>query len=444
MSLITATKAIADSPLRGFHWYLVAFALLSPFADGYLISVLGVGIEPITEQFQLNSVWQGLLGAAALGGIFIGSLVGGWAADHFGRRAVFRIDLLVLLLVSLAMLWVNDPFWLTVLRLLAGVSTGASYPIASLMITETVPAKYRGTTISLITIAWFFGAMTAYLAGGWLVDLGPEGWRVAFACAAIPAIAAIVGRWRCRESNMWLARQGREVEALRAVRAQYGEEYALAGLETGVREKAGLGAIVRHGYLGKLVFVAVFWGCSLVPLNIVFAFGPLLLDELGLGPETASNAVLVINVLLFVGCVLWSLIMNTAKRRSVVIWSFALSGLALAVLGSVPGLPVWAVIALLAGFALAICGSQILQPLYPNEIFPTAFRGSAMGLASATARVFAVIGIFFAPQILNSYGIAATLLTAAGISVIGALISVKWAPETLLPRTVHAAPPNAS
>ena len=38
-------------------------------------------------------VWQGLIAAAALFGILVGSPLGGWAADKWGRKPMFMIDM---------------------------------------------------------------------------------------------------------------------------------------------------------------------------------------------------------------------------------------------------------------------------------------------------------------------------------------------------------------
>jgi MFS transporter, putative metabolite transport protein len=83
-----------------------------------------------------------------------------------------------------------------------------------------------------------------------------------------------------------------------------------------------------------------------------------------------------------------------------------------------------------AAYAVLIGGTQILQWVYPNELFPTEIRGSAVGLASSISRIGAAIGTFLVPLSLTSLGIGPTMLIAAAITLLGALISQFPAPET--------------
>jgi len=77
-----------------------------------------------------------------------------------------------------------------------------------------------------------------------------------------------------------------------------------------------------------------------------------------------------------------------------------------------------------------IGGAQVLEYVYPNELFPTEIRASAVGLATSLSRIGAAVGTYLVPISLASYGIANTMFAAALISLFGALISWWLAPET--------------
>lgn len=72
----------------------------------------------------------------------------------------------------------------------------------------------------------------------------------------------------------------------------------------------------------------------------------------------------------------------------------------------------------------------MLEYVYPNELFPTEIRASAVGLATSLSRIGAAVGTYLVPISLASYGIANTMFAAALISLFGALISWWLAPET--------------
>ncbi|HMM06336.1 MAG TPA: MFS transporter, partial [Clostridiales bacterium] len=64
------------------------------------------------------------------------------------------------------------------------------------------------------------------------------------------------------------------------------------------------------------------------------------------------------------------------------------------------------------------------------ELFPTEIRASAFGIATAISRIGAAIGTFALPWVLQQGGIQTTMLLATGITVLGLVICILWAPET--------------
>ncbi|HMM06105.1 MAG TPA: MFS transporter, partial [Clostridiales bacterium] len=64
------------------------------------------------------------------------------------------------------------------------------------------------------------------------------------------------------------------------------------------------------------------------------------------------------------------------------------------------------------------------------ELFPTEIRASAFGIATAISRIGAAIGTFALPWVLQHGGTQITMLLAAGITLLGLIICIFWAPET--------------
>ncbi len=84
-----------------------------------------------------------IMAAAALVGIFGGSLIFGWLSDRIGRHKLFTIDLAVFAIAAFATFFVTDVWQLIVLRLIVGLAVGADYPLAMTMVTEWMPTKSR-------------------------------------------------------------------------------------------------------------------------------------------------------------------------------------------------------------------------------------------------------------------------------------------------------------
>ena len=57
-------------------------------------------------------------------------------------------------------------------------------------------------------------------------------------------------------------------------------------------------------------------------------------------------------------------------------------------------------------------------------------RGSAVGLASSASRIGAAAGTYLVLEALTHLGIGPTMIVGAAITLVGALVSVAWAPET--------------
>jgi len=179
-----------------------------------------------------------------------------------------------------------------------------------------------------------------------------------------------------------------------------------------------------------MAFITIFWTCSIVSLFAVYAFGPKILGALSLTGSLANYGSAFITVMFLVGCLVALFFVDRAGRRPLIIHSFAWAGLALLLLGIFQSATSWIILVLFASYAIMIGGTQILQWVYPNELFPTEIRGSAVGLASSLSRIGAVIGTYLVPEALSHIGIGPTMITAAVITLVGAGVSVAWAPET--------------
>lgn len=424
------TNALDDAPLSKFHKKLAAYASGGPFLDGYVLSIIGVAMVQITPQLGLSSSWQGLIGASALIGIFLGAFLGGWLTDKFGRQAMFTIDLVAIIACSVAQYFVQEAVLLFVLRLLIGMAVGADYPIATSLLAEFSPRKYRGPLLGAFVTMWFVGAAAAYIVGEILLRVSEDGWRWMLVSAAVPAIIIVIARHGTPESPRWLLKKGRVDEANEVLRTVFGPDVSVADLPAEENENIDVRALVRSGYGKRMAFITIFWTCSVVPLFAVYAFAPAILSALKLEGGLANIGSALITVMFLVGCLVAVFVVNRMGRRSLIIHSFLWAGVAMLLLGVFPDAPSWALMTLFALYAILIGGTQILQWVYPNELFPTEIRGSAVGLASSLSRIGAAIGTYLVPLSLSGIGIGPTMIIAAAITLLGAIVSFFWAPET--------------
>ena len=197
-----------------------------------------------------------------------------------------------------------------------------------------------------------------------------------------------------------------------------------------VHENLRVSSLIKAGYGKRMAFITIFWTCSIVPLFAVYAFGPKILGALGLTGGLANYGSAFITLMFLVGCVVGLFLVDRIGRRPLIIHSFMWGGVALLLLGIFPDASPYLVLALFAGYAVTIGGTQILQWIYPNELFPTEIRGSAVGLASSLSRIGAAIGTYLVPVSLAHIGIGGTMIVGAVVTFTGAVVSLMWAPET--------------
>ncbi|WP_158842835.1 MFS transporter [Saccharothrix deserti] len=427
---MTAAHVLDDAPLSKFHKKLALYSSGGPFLDGYVLSIIGVAMVQIAPQLNLNSSMQGLIGASALIGIFLGGFAGGYLTDKFGRQVLYTVDLIAIIVCSIAQFWADDAIWLFVLRLLIGMAVGADYPIATSLLAEFTPRRHRGPLLGALVVMWFVGAAAAYVVGQLLLNTGPDGWRWMLASAAIPGIIIVLLRLGTPESPRWLAKKGRTDEAQAVLRQVFGPGVTVSDLPDEERENVDLKAILRSGYGGRMLYITVFWTCSIVPLFAIYAFGPTILGALNLSGGLANIGSALITVMFLLGCAAALLLVNRMGRRPLVIHSFIWSGMALLLLAFFPDAPASVIMLLFAAYAVIIGGTQILQWIYPNELFPTEVRGTAVGIASSLSRIGAAVGTYLVPVSLAGWGISGTMFAATAISLVGAIVSAFWAPET--------------
>lgn len=424
--------SIEDVPLNGFHQLMTVRTGGGWVLDGYVLSIIGVAMMHFSEDLKLDNFWQGLIAASALIGIFFGGFLGGKLTDLVGRQKLYFVGPILFTLCSMGQYWAESGVALFLFRFMIGIGVGFEYPVAGSLLTEFLPQKYRGPRLAALTILWFVGAALAYIVGNLLLTHGgAEAWRLVLASPAVIGVLLLLVRLGSPESPRWLVSKGRLDEANRVIQKVYGPAFSLANLPAQPQEKKlSLGSLLHSGYGKRMLFVAVFWSCSVIPVFAVYSFAPKVLQALNLKGDWASYGSVAITLMFVVGCVIATRLIDVLGRRSLVIHSFLWSALALLGLGAFSGGASSLVLSLFGAYAVFIGGAQVLQLVYPNELFPTEIRAFAVGMGASLSRIGAAIGTWLVPISLQSIGIGNTMFAAAAVSLVGLVVSVALAPET--------------
>ncbi|WP_394229136.1 MFS transporter [Shewanella colwelliana] len=420
-------KSFDDLEFTPLHKKIMLWGSGGPFLDGYVLVIIGLALQQLTPALELDAQWIGLVGAATLVGLFIGTALFGYIADLFGRKLMFMIDIIAIAVLSFATMFISSPVELVILRFLIGIVIGADYPIATSMVAEFSPTKQRAFTMGFIAAMWYVGATAANMVGYLLYDV-QDGWRWMFGSAIIPCLIILLGRFHLPESPRWLLKKGRIQECKQVMLDFFGKDIEMSFEPA---EETKYSKLFETVYLKRILFVGIIWTCQVIPMFAIYTFGPEIIELLGFtdGKDAALGNI-VISIFFMAGCIPAMYWLNSIGRRPLLIGSFAIMTAALALLGIVTNPNIWLIVAAFAIYAFFSGGPGILQWLYPNELFPTEIRASAVGAVMSFSRIGTIISTYALPVFMATYGISATLLVGAAISLLGLVVSVFMAPET--------------
>ncbi|MDW2742889.1 MFS transporter [Atlantibacter subterraneus] len=416
-----------DMHFSAIHRRIMLWGSGGPFLDGYVLVMIGVALEQLTPIIHLDATWTGMLGAATLAGLFIGTSLFGYISDRVGRRKMFLADIIAIGLISVATMFISSPVELLVMRVLIGIVIGADYPIATSMITEFSSTRQRAFAVGFIAAMWYVGATCANLVGWCLYDI-EGGWRWMLGSAFIPCVIILIGRFDLPESPRWLIRKGRIAECQQMMEKIFGEPVIF---DEEPAQQTRFLQLFNKRHFPFVLFIAIIWTCQVIPMFAIYTFGPQIVGLLGWDQgKSAALGNVVISLFFMLGCLPAMYWLNSIGRRPLLIGSFAMMTLALTLLGLIPDLTMWLVVVAFAIYAFFSGGPGILQWLYPNELFPTDIRASAVGVIMSLSRIGTIISTWLLPLFIAQYGVSRTMLMGALISLIGLVVSVVLAPET--------------
>ncbi len=422
------SKHFEDLALTPFVRKVTFFSSGGAFLDGYVLSIIGVALVQLTVFLSLDATWTAAIGVAAFVGIFAGTILGGYLTDIIGRKRMFTLDVIAIGVCSILCMFMDSAIQLVILRFLIGFFVGADYPIATSLIAEYTPKHHRAKTMGTVAAAWYFGATLAAIVGFLLYNVD-GGWAWMLGSAVIPSVILLIGRHGIPESPMWLARKGRLDEAQEVVYTVFGSDVIFDYEEP---SDVRLSTLFKKGYLGRVVFMGVFILCQVVPMYAIYTFGPNILSLFGL--NEGADSVLgeaVISILFLIGTFPAMHWLNKFGRRKTLLVSLGCMAIGLLILGIWPSAPVLVVFFAFSLYAFFSGAPGILQWLYPNEMFPTEIRATAVGVAIGISRIGTIVSTSILPWCLAEFGIGPTMLAGGALVVIALVASIIFAPETM-------------
>ncbi|MGG3573491.1 MFS transporter [Bacillus gobiensis] len=425
-------RTLEEMPLGKFHFQMFFYTGGGAFIDGYIIGIIAVALAVLQPQFDMSLTVVGMIAMAMYVGMFFGGILGGYLTDLIGRKKMFILDLSIFVIASIPQYFVTDPMQLVILRFILGFAAGADYPISATYMAEFAPSKHRGALLGGLIALWYVGYGMSFLVGYWMLALGEDSWRWMLASSAIPAIIILLARIKMPESPLWLASKGKEKGANAIIQGIFGKDVVLSE-SFEAKEKTSFMDMFKNGYGKWTLFIALFWTLQVAPAFAIATFIPEVLGQLGFADGNKEYlGSTIMSLFYLVGLIPAVYLVEKLGRRPVLIWPFLVSAIILVILGITSS---WQMsftytITLFVIYGIFNTSMNIHQWIYPNELFPTKIRGTAVGFGTGMSRIGASLSTFLFPMILTNYGLEMTLYVCAGLFFAGFLISLVMAPET--------------
>ena len=423
---------------RLFFWSLTS--ALAGFLFGFDTVVISGAEKTIQSLWGLSPGWHGIAMGSALYGTVVGSLIGGWPTDRFGRKkTLLWIGVLYFVGAVGSGLATNLTLFIAA-RFIGGLGIGISTVAAPLYISEIAPPKQRGRLAGMFQFNIVFGILIAFVSNALLAGVGENAWRWMLGVAAFPSFLYAVMCLGIPESPRWLlSRKGDRaggIDVLRRIQpaASESEIEAVANEITAASTAEGTTGLFWSRRLHKPILLAILIAFfnQLSGINAILYFAPRIFELTGLGAKAAllqSVGIGLTNlVFTFVG--LW-LIDRLGRRTLLYIGSFGyISSL---------GLTAWAfftqhysivpacIFAFIAAHAI---GQGAVIWVFISEIFPNRHRAEGQALGSFTHWIFAALLTTFFPRMVSSFPPGYVFSFFAGMMVLQLIWVKTMVPET--------------
>jgi MFS family permease len=375
----------------------------------------------------------------------LGALGFGWLTDRIGRKKLFFITLALYLTATAATALSWSVASYALFRFLTGAGIGGEYTAINSTIQELVPARYRGWTDLVINGSFWIGAAMGATSAIVLLDphlIGPDlGWRLAYLTGACLGLVVFVMRMWIPESPRWLMIHGRPGQAETIVADI---ERSVLGDATDTRQRVWPKIRLKmrdHTPLREVAHTlfTVYRQRSLVGLALMiaqaffynaifFTFALILTDFFGIASNQVGWYILPFAAGNFLGPLLLGRLFDTLGRRTMIAFTYGVSGVLLALSGYLFAIGVlsaqtqtiaWMVIFFFASPA-ASAAYLTVSETFPLEVRALAIAlfyavGTGIGGVAGPALFGVLIDTGSRNSVFAGYLLGAALMIAAAV-----------------------------
>ncbi|KAI8145933.1 phosphate:H+ symporter [Fennellomyces sp. T-0311] len=369
-------------------------------------------------------------------GTVVGQLLFGWLADRLGRKRMYGIELIIMIVGTIGQtLAGNGPaasFWavITFWRIIVGIGIGGDYPLSSVITSEFATTKRRGAMMAAVFAMQGFGQVTASLVGLIVTAAYQDAirasaenldyvWRIVVGLGAVPGCIALYYRLTIPETPRYTMDVEQKIEkGIRDAKAfiehgaaagDYTDNVAVARISNPVVAKASWAdfrAFFGQPRNARMLFgTAYSWFALDVAWYGLGLNNSIILQNIGFAggsdPYTAVFRTCVGNIIInLLGSVpgYWITVFTVdyIGRKTIQIMGFIMLTIFFVILGFgyhailAYSVPLFIVLYTLTQIFFNF-GPNSTTFIVPGECFPTRYRSTAHGISAASGKVGAIV-----------------------------------------------------
>ncbi len=443
-------SSVNNAKLSRFHYKTWLVAGLGFFTDAYDLFIIGVvtSLLVLSGWHNLTTVEKSLLDSTALLSAVIGALVFGRLLDKLGRKAIYGIELIILVIGALGSAFltpVNGVYILIAWRFLLGIGIGGDYATSSTIMAEYSNTQSRGKLIGMV-----FSMQSLGLLAGPLVSLGLiySGvsldliWKLLLAFGAIPALVVVYFRRSLPETPRYsirvkgdsegAAKNWEKLTGISASSSSKGEVVKESWIEILKNRKFALTLLGTAG--SWFLMDWALYGNSIMSHTMLGSLVPSTVTGIHNLIMTTTYSAMIFGFAAFPGYWIATFTIDRIGRKTIQAIGFTAMAVSFGILGVFHQLLSPTYLAEFLGlyglsYFFIEFGPNVTTFIYPPEVFPTKIRGFGSGASAAGGKIGAFVGTFLNAMVISTITESGLFIVLSGLSVMGLILTLVLLPE---------------
>jgi AAHS family 4-hydroxybenzoate transporter-like MFS transporter len=414
MKTLNVERAIDEGPFTSYQKFVIAATASLIVLDGMDGQVLANALPSLTREWNLPRAAFATASAAAPFGMMLGGVLGGMLSDRIGRRPALLGSVITFAIPTLATAFVTTMPLLILARFIAGIGLGGAMPNATALVAEFAPLRHRPLAITATIVCIPLGGFLGGIIAGQIVPI--YGWRSLFVIGGVVPLALALS----------LVKVLPESPAFLAARHQPRSRGSIAALLAPDLRRDTLSLVLSF----MSCLLAIWMGFIWIPAMLTGA-------DVGFAQADASYALSLFNFGGVAGAIAGAIVIQRfGSRRALLVMTALTIASSLVMAGMPPSTQAFVRTMVLFTVTGALMNAvQATMYALAAHVFPTAIRGTGVGMTVAVGRAGNVLASYVGSWALLAGGPPFFFMTwAAALTIVFVALAMI---QRHIPRTIE-------